>query len=184
VGDTVTAYDPATGKTSTQTVQHVWINHDTDLIDLTLHTDAPTAPQDLRAARAVLAGEPLSRAPPPQGKATSQAQSHGQDEVVHTTAKHPFLTVERGWVPAGQLTTGMHVVREDGSTATVVREHVVPGAASMWNLTVSQIHTYAVGAGQYVVHNCGGDINESPHQYAHERAQELQAGLPEGLEAV
>jgi hypothetical protein len=31
----------------------------------------------------------------------------------------------------------------------------VPGAAAMWNLTVSQVHTYAVGAGEYVVHNCG-----------------------------
>jgi hypothetical protein len=35
----------------------------------------------------------------------------------------------------------------------VVRERVVPGAASMWNLTVSYVHTFAVGHGQYVVHN-------------------------------
>jgi RHS repeat-associated protein len=153
VGDQVTAYDPASGKTSTQTVQYVWINHDTDLIDLTLHTDAPKAAQDLRKARMLLDGDPLSRAPPQQS--TTSSTQHALDEVVHTTAKHPFLTAERGWVPAGQLTTGLHVIREDGSTAVVVREHVVPGAAAMWNLTVSQIHTYAVGVGQYVVHNCG-----------------------------
>lgn len=39
MGDQVTAYDPATGKSSTQTVQHVWVNHDNDLLDVTLHED-------------------------------------------------------------------------------------------------------------------------------------------------
>jgi RHS repeat-associated protein len=160
VGDQVTAYDPASGKTSTQTVQHVWINHDTDLIDLTLHTDTPAHPtQDLRKTRAVLAGEPLGRAPPQQQQQTSStSQSQGRDEVVHTNAKHPWLTAERGWVTAGQLTMGMHVVREDGTTAVVARKRVVPGAAAMWNLTVSTFHTFAVGAGQYVVHNCGEQV--------------------------
>jgi hypothetical protein len=28
----------------------------------------------------------------------------------------------------------------------------------MWDLTVSQVHTFAVGAGQFVVHNCGGTV--------------------------
>ncbi len=54
------------------------------------------------------------------------------------------------------VTVGEPVVREDGSPATVVALHVVPGAADYYNLTVSQLHTYAVGGGQYVVHNCGG----------------------------
>ena len=30
-----------------------------------------------------------------------------------------------------------------------------PGAAAMWDLTVSNVHTFAVGNGAYVVHNCG-----------------------------
>jgi hypothetical protein len=44
VGDTVEAYNPTTGKAEPQTVQHVWINHDHDLVDVTLRTDpAPVA---------------------------------------------------------------------------------------------------------------------------------------------
>jgi hypothetical protein len=30
---------------------------------------------------------------------------------------------------------------------------MVPGAAAMWDLTVSNVHTFAVGAGEFVVHN-------------------------------
>jgi RHS repeat-associated protein len=155
VGDPVTAYDPTTKQTSTQTVQHVWINHDTDLIDLTLHTDQMRPTQEAPKPQQRVDGERQSRAPPQGAVATATLSTPrlGQNEVVHTTAKHPFLTAERGWVPAGQLTMGLHVVREDGSTAVVLRERVVPGAAAMYNLTVSHVHTYAVGTGQYVVHN-------------------------------
>ena len=47
-------------------------------------------------------------------------------------------------------------VREaDGRAATVVAVRVVPGAASMWDLTVSNVHDFAVGDGAFVVHNCG-----------------------------
>jgi RHS repeat-associated protein len=131
VGDQVTAYDPATGKPSTQAVQHVWINHDDDLVDLTLQTQVAT-----------------------QASSGQDAVTyHPQDENIHTNARHPFLTKERGWVTVKQLTLGMHVLREDGTTALVVGKQVVPGAADMWNLTVGNLHTYAVGNGQYVVHN-------------------------------
>src|SRR5579859_4786122 len=40
VGDQVLATDPATHQTSAQTVQHVWLNHDSDLMDVTLRTSA------------------------------------------------------------------------------------------------------------------------------------------------
>lgn len=33
---------------------------------------------------------------------------------------------------------------------------MVPGVADYYNLTVSTFHTFAVGEGRYVVHNCGG----------------------------
>jgi len=39
IGDQVTAYDPSSGKTSAQTVQQVYVNHDTDLLDVTLAPD-------------------------------------------------------------------------------------------------------------------------------------------------
>jgi hypothetical protein len=179
VGDHVLAYDPATGKASAQTVEHVWINHDTDLLDLTLRTisDSPKhTPADANGKQqeAELAAHGL-RAPPADEQAARQAEADRQgqpdavngaahasvaraaDETVHTTAKHPWLTADRGWVKAGELHVGERVVRLDGTTAVVTAEHVVPGAANYYNLTVSHLHTYLVGIGKYVVHNsCKG----------------------------
>jgi hypothetical protein len=54
---------------------------------------------------------------------------------------------------------GDPVQRADGSTATVVSIQVVTGTAAMWDLTVAKVHTFAVGGGEYVVHNCGDTIN-------------------------
>jgi hypothetical protein len=38
VGDAVDAYDAATGRASVQTVEQVFVNHDSDLVDVTLRT--------------------------------------------------------------------------------------------------------------------------------------------------
>jgi len=81
------------------------------------------------------------------------------DETIHTTARHPWLTTDHGWLPAGFLRIGETVRQVDGSTATVVAVRIVPGAAYMWDLTVSQVHDFAVGSGQFVVHNANcGDL--------------------------
>lgn len=77
-------------------------------------------------------------------------------ETVHTTQKHPWLTA-RGWITAGQLHLGDQVRQLDGTTATVVALNVIHGTADMYDLTVSNVHTFAVGIGQFVVHNCGGN---------------------------
>jgi hypothetical protein len=136
---------------STQTVQHVFIDYDSDLLDVTL------------------------RSTPTRGPPAAHHSQHGQkqtsashDETVHTTASHPWLSADRGWVRAGTLRLGERVLRAEGTTAIVVGLRVVPGAASMWDLTVSHLHTFAVGDGQYVVHNCpdgsdppGGNSNDS-----------------------
>lgn len=170
-GDRVETYDPETGKASTQTVEHIWINHDDDLIDLTLRSDAgsqaravdvPAKQQDAEVAAHGL------RAPP---TASENQHSTVSDETIHTTFKHPWLTVDRGWVQAGDLRAGEQVVRLDGGTATVAAVRLVPGAATMYNLQVSQLHTFAVGTGQYVVHNC--DYNA----LATEGAQALHSAL-------
>jgi hypothetical protein len=55
---------------------------------------------------------------------------------------------------------GESVRRADGSTAMVVSVRSVPGAANMWDLTVANVHTFAVGNGAFVAHNCGLDGNE------------------------
>ncbi|HZR39854.1 MAG TPA: RHS repeat-associated core domain-containing protein, partial [Ktedonobacteraceae bacterium] len=151
VGDHVQAYDPTTRTVSTQTVLNVFINHDSDLIDVTL-------------------------AMKPQGTTTTEGtnkpqqvavKSHGSHvptvttEKVHTTQNHPWLTT-KGWVTAGNLHLGDQVQQLDRKTATVVALKVILGSEDMYDLTVSNVHTFAVGSGQLVVHNSGCDSNGNP----------------------
>jgi hypothetical protein len=79
------------------------------------------------------------------------------NEVIHTNKKHPFLTVEKGFLPVGQINLGMHVVEADGQVGVISGWKVVSGIKVMYNLEVAQDHTFVVGVGQWVVHNCGGD---------------------------
>jgi RHS repeat-associated protein len=124
--DLVWAYNPQTHKKELKPVLHLMVHYDTDLVDLTF---AYT-------------------------KSSHTGQSEQQVETIHTTQRHPFLSQEDGFVPAGQLVVGMHVVRSDGSVGTLVKWQVVPGAKDMYNLEVAQDHTFTVGDGQWVVHNC------------------------------
>ena len=95
---------------------------------------------------------------------TTQA-THG--ETIHTTANHPWLTADHGWTLAGTLQVGEPVREADGRVATVEAVRVVPGAASMWDLTVSNVHTFAVGSGAFVVHNCSsGETVDDVRQQA------------------
>lgn len=142
VGEQVWAYHPRTKQMELEPIQHIWLNHDHDLIDLTLTT----------------------RIKGPQGKTIQKA------EVIHTNQKHPFLTQEKGFIPVSQLQPGMHVLAATGEYGLVVRVEIVPGALWMYNLTVAQDHTYVVGVGQWIVHNtglspCGGGESTEP-EYA------------------
>jgi hypothetical protein len=79
--------------------------------------------------------------------------------VIHTNQKHPFFTLEHGFLPVGQIKLGMHLLRADGRVGVVTGWKVVPGTKTMYNLEVANDHTYTVGAGQWVVHNwnCNAD---------------------------
>jgi hypothetical protein len=126
VGKRVLAYNPKTGKMEDEPILHVWINHDHDLVDLTMTTTIK-GQHDKPATRT--------------------------SEVIHTNQKHPFLTIEDGFVPVRDLKLGMHLLRADGRVGVVTGWKVVPGASVMYNLEVAQDHTYTVGVGQWVVHN-------------------------------
>jgi hypothetical protein len=128
VGERVLAYHPQTGKREYEPILHVWINHDHDLVDLTMTTTTKG-----------LHGKPTTKT----------------SEVIHTNQKHPFLTMEDGFVPVGKLKLGMHLVRADGQAGVVTGWRMMPGASVMYNLEIEQDHTYAVGDGQWVVHNSG-----------------------------
>jgi hypothetical protein len=172
VGVQVEAYDPETGKRSTQTVEHVWINQDHDLIDVTLQSDVRNQIYALDDAAkqqgAEMVGHGLRAPPTPMNRAGSTSDR----ETMHTTAEHPWLTTDRIWQPTSQLRLGDQVRRADGSTATVVALAVVPGVATRYNLTVSHLHTFTVGDGQYVVHNVClqpykvGSVRDGHHIFA------------------
>lgn len=127
VGEKVWAYNPQAKKMELEPIQHIWLNHDNDLVDLTL--------------TAAVKGS--------GGKTTQKS------EVIHTNERHPFLTKEKGFIPVSQLKPGVHVMQADGSYGVVAKLVVVPGAMWMYNLTVNQDHTYVVGVGQWIVHNTG-----------------------------
>jgi hypothetical protein len=76
-------------------------------------------------------------------------------ETIETTPDHRFLT-DTGWVEAAALYPGTRVVGLDGATGTVEGYAIEVRPVIMWDLTVSAVHTFAVGAGQWVVHNAGG----------------------------
>jgi RHS repeat-associated protein len=126
-GEKVWAYNPKTHQMELQPILHVWIHPDNDLVDLTLTTTKQSS----------------------RGKLVGQT-----NEVVHTTSKHPFMTTESGFVPAGRLHIGMHVQRADGGVGIITGWQIVPGVMVMYNLEVAQDHTFTVGDGQWVVHNC------------------------------
>lgn len=127
-GDKVEAADPTTGEDKgSRMVQHVWINHDNDLLDVAINT------------------------------------GHGRTEIIHTTSNHPFYdATTHTWTPAGNLKPGDRLASVHHQPATVASVHTTPGAANRYNLTVQQLHTYYVLAGEtpVLVHNCGPmDLN-------------------------
>jgi len=147
----VLAYNPKTGKMEQEPILHVWINHDHDLIDLTITTTTKG----------------------------SHGHSTKTSEVVHTNQKHPFFTMEHGFLPVGQIKLGMHILRADGSVGVVTGWKVVPGIRTMYNLEVAQDHTFTVGSGQWVVHNQCSDRDRAELR----RNVELQGTLQEGQAA-
>jgi hypothetical protein len=64
VGQQVSAYDPTTGKRTTQTIARVFLNHDSDRLDVTLALPASQAgahdlaPHDQRPPSCRLSGAP------------------------------------------------------------------------------------------------------------------------------
>lgn len=79
-------------------------------------------------------------------------------EPIATTPEHPFYTIGRGWLEAQQLVPGDAVRSADGTAGIVEALSWTAGPATMYNLTVEVDHTYFVGDGQWLVHNCGDAV--------------------------
>ena len=157
VGQQVWSYNPKTKKMELKPILHVWINHDNDLVDLTIT------------------------------KSAHRKGTMPTSEVVHTNQKHPFLTIEKGFLPVGQMKLGMHVVEANGHVGVISGWKVVPGVQIMYNLEVAQDHTFVVGMGQWVVHNCarsGSSGNSGAAQLGNQFHYDMQGGGPAQLQQM
>ncbi|MEH1124165.1 polymorphic toxin-type HINT domain-containing protein [Micromonospora sp. CPCC 206061] len=115
-GDTVLATDPQTGETRPEEVTAAITNTgDKELVDLTL------------VGAGAGGGGPPSVA-----------------NTVTATDGHPFWTVERGWVDAGDVRTGEHLRDVDGSAVLVAATAHRTEHTTVHNLTVDDLHTYYV----------------------------------------
>ncbi|AUG78875.1 hypothetical protein CFP65_4117 [Kitasatospora sp. MMS16-BH015] len=91
----------------------------------------------------------------------------GLSAILHTTANHPFWDDStKAWTPAGKLPVGDALVTASGQHAYISTVAAVPGAADMRNLTVDDLHTYYVLAGNtpVLVHNSGCGVSFSAKQ--------------------
>jgi hypothetical protein len=85
---------------------------------------------------------------------------HGQQAVIHTTQNHPFWdTTSQAWTTAGKLRPGDRLLTPAGSTVKVIQVLPLIKPRYMLNLTIADIHTYYVMAGNtpVLVHNDGGN---------------------------
>ncbi|MFJ6459760.1 polymorphic toxin-type HINT domain-containing protein [Streptomyces sp. NPDC091387] len=82
------------------------------------------------------------------------------DKKLTATYEHPFWSPSaKGWVPAGELTEGMTLLTAGGTTVRVADNRAYGSHARTYNLTIDDLHTYYVLAGEtpVLVHNsnCG-----------------------------
>ncbi|MGW4273292.1 polymorphic toxin-type HINT domain-containing protein [Streptomyces seoulensis] len=104
--------------------------------------------------------------------------AEGRTSLVHTTSRHPFWDdADRAWVAAGNLTAGHSLSTATNGHTWVVSVEDESGSADMYNLTVEELHTYYVLAGEtpVLVHNAGGDDPAIPN-IVQQRIQEILAG--------
>jgi hypothetical protein len=152
VGDQVEATDPATGQTSAQTVTAVWVNHDTDLMDVTVTAGGGTSTIHATQhhpfwdvtrhawidANQLQVGDQLT---------TTDGAGDMWDLTVANT--HDFYVT----ATAPNTTAATATARPDDTTTTT-RNH-----------TTSSIHTYYVMAGTtpILVHNanCPTSVNDA-----------------------
>ncbi|MGW4776941.1 TreTu family toxin [Streptomyces filamentosus] len=81
-------------------------------------------------------------------------------EKLTATHEHPFWSPsERAWIEARQLQVGMTLLTNDGATVLVTGNQPFTQHARTYNLTVDDLHTYYVLAGEtpVLVHNSGSD---------------------------
>ncbi|CCK29320.1 extracellular RHS repeat protein [Streptomyces davaonensis JCM 4913] len=98
-------------------------------------------------------------------------------EKLTATHEHPFWSPsERRWVDAADLKPGTTLLTDEGTTVIVTGNRAFSRHARTYNLTVDDLHTYYVLAGQtpVLVHNSNCPLNlEGIDDYLHEQVQRV-----------
>jgi len=81
---------------------------------------------------------------------------NGHTTVIHTTSNHPFYNATtHTWTPAATLDPGDHLQDLSRHATTVAAATPHPGHATMYNLTIADLHTYYIhtSVAEPLVHN-------------------------------
>ncbi|VTR97010.1 polymorphic toxin-type HINT domain-containing protein [Tuwongella immobilis] len=73
----------------------------------------------------------------------------GSGQLFEPTAEHPFWVVGRGWTPVWELTIGDSLTSMSGETVSVEGVHETDRRQTVYNLRVSDFHTYFVGCDEW-----------------------------------
>lgn len=140
IGDLVWSTDPATGRSGPQTVQAVLVNHDTDLLDLTI-------------ANAAGGSSVINTTERHPFYSPSRAQNPVRSLAAAAT---PSQANGPGWTDAADLRSGDGLYTPNGDAAQVKSATPVDGDAHMWDLTIENTHTFyiATSTAPVLVHNC------------------------------
>lgn len=78
--------------------------------------------------------------------------------AIDATTGHPFWTIGRdglgGWADAGKLRNGDTLLDASGNFVDVTAILLTSSNLTAYNLSVTDFHTYYVGGGSILVHNC------------------------------
>jgi intein/homing endonuclease len=106
-------------------------------------------------------------------------------ETIETTKGHPFWVIEGAglsqrrqtehsphapanarapgrWIDAGDLQVGDVLLLKEGKPSRISELATRPACERVYNFNVEELHCYAVGAGQILVHNNSAVIDEAP----------------------
>ncbi|WP_301121180.1 hypothetical protein, partial [Mycolicibacterium fortuitum] len=130
----------ASGQSGPQTVQAVLVNHDTDLLDLTI-TNAAGVSSVINTT----SGHPFYS--PVRADSTT---------IALAASATPTQDYGPGWTEAKDLRPGDALYTPNGVAAQVKSITPVAGDADMWDLTVETTHTFYITtpAASVLVHNC------------------------------
>ncbi|WP_432250875.1 polymorphic toxin-type HINT domain-containing protein [Streptomyces sanyensis] len=113
-------------------------------------------------------------------------EADGESSALTATDHHPFWSESEGeWLDAGDLKPGMTLRKADGTSVSVVTVRTYDATQDTYNLTVADLHTYYVLAGQtpVLVHNSNCPTSAANGE-KHRRQLAEEAGKLPGIRSA